>query len=595
MKKTKVFGFAAAMILGAAGLVACGGGETPSSESASHKHAYEEVAEKRVEATCTAEGKKVEKCTVCGEEKESKISKKAHTWKDDEAKSKAATCTEAGVKAQVCEVCKEEKTTDIAATGHKWVDKADQAGAKAATCLEAGEKLQECEVCKVAHTEAVEALGHSWGEPVMSKEATCTTAGQGEKECDRCKTKEAVTVEALGHDIQLVGDEREPEEGKALVRVYTCARECGTTYLGFKANEPSTASLPHLVIQEDGGARFWGRPIGNAVALDDEGSASSSDHEPVFDENETGDFFEYIFDLTADQAAALEECYLYCDAKPAAYLNGQDFWAADQSAEEWTPGMYIDGEQKGERITDYRYVLYVDDVRKDFDPTMKSPVTGGAGRETRGEFILPYKFSLHAGTNKIRLVMSGGYRSLFYNFTFRAIEEQPEPEPEGDAIVFQMANATGTSGTAVKHGKKSNYPADTNPTDGSDSSWLLTGVEAGNYKLVMNCSMTSSSHSGRYWYNMATAGNENNTSSPDTTSEDPFRYVFHIDSTKVDIANTKTYGENGMEQYSSSATAGTDVEMAAVTIPAGGATTLRVTRCNIGYSVYIYSLKLIKA
>ncbi|MCF0112378.1 MAG: tyrosine-protein phosphatase [Bacilli bacterium] len=163
-----------------------------------------------------------------------------------------------------------------------------------------------------------------------------------------------------------------------------------------------------------------------------------------------------------------------------------------------------------------------------------------------------------------------------------------DPAPTSEPIVFAMSAASGSSGEYVKHGGKSTYPAET-PVADSYSTWSLTGVEAGNYTLMMNCTMSSGDHTDRYWYNMAIAGNETRTSSQDTADKDPFRYVFHIDSTKVDITNDKNYGDNGM-----STNTPVDVAMASVTIPTG-ATTLRVTRCNLGFSVKIYSLKLVKA
>ena len=213
----------------------------------------------------------------------------------------------------------------------------------------------------------------------------------------------------------------------AAVRPYECSR-CGLVTFGFRADQVSAESRSHLVIDEDGGVRFWGRPIGNAVALDATGTADRDDHEPVFDLYETGDFFEYQFYLTDAQANELAECMCYCDAKPAEYLAGQDFWARDPGSEEWTPGFYIDDDpstpdidETGQEIQDYRYILYVNDVVQRFDPSISVPVPGTAGNEPRQEYVMPYVFHFRPGLNKISLRMSGGYRSTFYNFFFRAV------------------------------------------------------------------------------------------------------------------------------------------------------------------------------
>ena len=347
---------------------------------------------------------------------------------------------------------------------------------KAATCTEAGSKEETCKVCGHKYTVTIKATGHTYakgddGEDVVNwtKEATCTEAGEGTKECTRCHQTETVTKEALGHDIQLIGDGTdEPEAGKAKVRMYGCTR-CDVTYLGFKATEVSTESRGHLVFEGEGadaGARFFGRPIGNGLALNETSgdSVNQQGDECVYDKDETGDFFEYVFDLTQEQVTELGTCRLYCDAKPANYLSG-DFWGRDQQGEDWTRGFYIDDADehiekdsngqnvmvqdydkttgapavdangdavmvtKGKAITDARYILYVDDEVKAFESmdAIPCPVQGSSTNHTRTEYVMPYTFtSLKVGQNKISLRMAGGYRSLFYNFTFRSVEAAPQ-------------------------------------------------------------------------------------------------------------------------------------------------------------------------
>lgn len=352
---------------------------------------------------------------------------------------------------------------------------------KAATCTEAGSKEETCSVCGKKYTVTIKATGHTYakdaeGEDVVTwtKEATCTEAGEGTKECTRCHETEPVTKEALGHDIQLIGDGTdEPEAGKAKVRMYGCTR-CDVTYLGFKATEVTAESRNHLTFTGEGadaGAAFWGRPIGNAIALDENGtSVNQQGDECVYDKDETGDFFEYVFDLTQEQVTELGTCRLYCDAKPANYLSG-DFWGRDQQGEDWTRGFYIDDADehiekdaegqnvmiqdnttasrdvpstagvpetnadgsakmvtKGKAITDARYILYVDNEVKAFESIddIPCPVQGSQTNHTRTEYVMPYTFtSLKVGENRISLRMAGGYRSTFYNFTFRSVEAAP--------------------------------------------------------------------------------------------------------------------------------------------------------------------------
>lgn len=581
MKKSSLFLVSAAAMLF---LAACGpkpsGGESsePAATSQAHKHTYGEWTETKA-PTCTEKGSKERTCTECGEKQTQSVSAKGHTYVEDASKSKAATCLEGGTKVSKCSVCGDEKTEEVDALGHDNVKAEDQTGAVAPTCEDAGTEIQECSRCHEKTTVDVEATGHTWGEDTWTKVATCTEAAEGTHKCETCNKEEAISEPALGHDIQLIGDDSEPEEGKAKVRVYSCANECGTTYLGFKANEVTAESKEHLTIGEDGGASFWGRPIGNNLELDESGtSVNQKVGELVFDETQTGDFFEYKFDLTAEQAASLSNCQLYCDAKPSNYMgaNGVDFWAYGADSSDWTPGAYIEGDKKGEIITDYRYVLYVDGVRKDFDSTMTTPVSRG---DPRGEYVMPYTFKLHEGENSIRLVMAGGYRSTFYNFTFRAVEEKPV-DPGTDpvdppAATSYTLNVTDASGY-------------NNPKEKckSTATWDPTTIPAGTYNVSYKAKCTSTDHTDRKWYNMATAGEETRASNPDTTEQDPFRYFIKVADTTYNPTSTKSWGEEGLNT--------TDYNVAEnvitnVVVPTDGAK-IELCHGNIGFSLYFDSI-----
>ena len=438
MKVLSVFGMLAMTL----GLAACGGG---TKECANNKHTWGKWVEV-TPATCTVDGTQKRVCEKCKKE-ETKAIKAGHKW-GDWTDVKVATCQEKGSQKRVCSACNAEETRETDLADHSW---GEWETVTEADCLNAGSRKHKCSVCETEETETVNALGHDWGEWEELVAPTCTEKGSRKHKCQRCQLEETEEVAALGHKYELVGDETEPEAGKAKVRIYTCANGCGSTTLGFKANEPSAESLKHLVVGDDGGARFWGRPIGNDVPLNDAGDPDRDNHPAIFNKQQTGDFFEYVFDLTEEQAAVMQNVRCYCDAKPADYLgrNGIDFWANTAGSEDWTRGMYIDdnpehlevdsdgnpvmvdvldadgnptGEQvqKGKEITDYRYVLYVDDEIKQFDGT-PCPVPTS---EDRAEYMMPYIFNFHKGTNKISLRMAGGYRSTFYNFTFRPVEEQ---------------------------------------------------------------------------------------------------------------------------------------------------------------------------
>lgn len=393
----------------------------------------------------------------------------------------AATCENKGKEKVKCTVCGAEVERDIPALNHLYAKDADNndivTWTKEATCEEGGEGTKTCTRPGCGHVEPVtsEKLNHLYaqdeeGNDIVqwTKQASCDEGGEGTKACTRpgCTHIEPVTTDPLGHKFVLNGTPTEPEPGKAAVQIYTCENGCGQSRLGFRANEVSAESKTHLNFTEPNekgeiGASFWGRPIGNALALNADGSSvNRQNNECVYCSTETGDFFEYVFDLTQKQVDdnGLDNCYLYVDAKPADYLNGGDFFAYNASADDWTPGYYIDGADEhvemendqpvmvadhaqsvrgedgaeaegvaletqvkmGKRITDYRYILYVDNQVVSFDDSIRNPTHGNNTNMTREEFQVPYAFSLHEGTNRISLRMAGGYRSTFYNFTFKA-------------------------------------------------------------------------------------------------------------------------------------------------------------------------------
>jgi len=506
MKQIKILGvLAIALTLG---LTACNGGSGDKSDGsqqggsggsqAAHVHKAADDAEWQNNDT--------QHWKNCQDNDGGKVNLGSHTWVADESKQNvAATCQAEGKAFEKCSVCGKTRERTLSKTAHTYeqVDGADKVVWTAEPdCTHGGEGEKECTVCHEKTPVTSDPLGHVYEQEdgadkvVWTTEPTCEKGGVGEKECTRCHEKEAVTADALGHDIHLRADTTEPAPGKAAVRIYECSR-CDVTYFGFKATEVSENSgrlvfdpaEPQEGVEQ--GARFWGRPIGNAMELGDDGSASGADAEKIYDPTVEGDLFEYVFDLTADQVAELGDvCLLYCDAKPANYLNGQDFWACDPSAEEWTPGYYIEGEHAGEPIADYRYILYVDDQPVEFDPEMKAPVARSYSSTNipRGEYVMPYKFHLHVGENKISLRMAGGYRSLFYNFTFRPLvesePEEPAVEPAAPTwpaeIPALIDTSSWTAGTAAQNKSGKSYT----PISGNGKNGVkikMTDTSSGSY------------------------------------------------------------------------------------------------------------------
>ena len=84
-------------------------------------HTLEEVAAEGVAATCKAEGKKVEKCSVCGFKKETVLPKLAHTL-GEAYDVVPATCEAAGSQKKKCSVCDEVITEVLPKVDHKFGD-----------------------------------------------------------------------------------------------------------------------------------------------------------------------------------------------------------------------------------------------------------------------------------------------------------------------------------------------------------------------------------------------------------------------------------------------------------------------------------------
>ena len=543
MKQIKLLGVVALALT--LGLAACNNGnngnngddsqqqQTSAEECKKHTWGDWEVT---LEATCTTDGSQKRTCSVCGKE-ETKVIKAAHKF-GEWTTVQASTCAEKGSAKRVCTVCQYEETKELDLVDHTYAKDAEGndvvVWSQEADCLNGGTGVKTCTVC--GHEEAVSAsaLGHNFktdadGNVIFTwtVEPTCEKAGVGTKHCERCGQDIDATedeAKALGHDVEAVGGETTPTDGTAAVRLYHCKR-CNQTFMGFLANEVTNESKEHVYFEpetvtegQEQGARFKGRPIGNALALDAQGtSVNQQNGECVYCSTETGDFIEYAFNLNAEQAQTLSTCRLYCDAQPASYLNGTDFWAYGRSNDEWTPGFYIDGGDErfetnedgsfqmvkdharagfdsqpgaeldtevklGKRIEDYRYVLYVDGNVVDFDPETENPTHGSNTNMQREEFELPYTFHLHQGLNKIKFVMAGGYRSLFYKCIFRPyVAPTPVTVNETTLEVREGKTAQITSSMTGL-----SYRSSSSSICTVDQNGLVTGVKAGTATITVS-------------------------------------------------------------------------------------------------------------
>ena len=187
---------------------ACSGCDERVNEAA---HDWDEGAVTK-QPTCTEEGVRTYKCTVCGYEKTETIAKIAHdyaeVWSKDQtnhwhectvcgdkadlsahawgsgAVTKPATCTEDGEKTYTCE-CGAKRTEAIAASGHKYAIEWSK---------DETNHWHECTVCGDRKDQAA----HEWDEGVVTKQPTCTEEGVTTYTCE-CGAKRTEAIAASGH------------------------------------------------------------------------------------------------------------------------------------------------------------------------------------------------------------------------------------------------------------------------------------------------------------------------------------------------------------------------------------------------------------
>lgn len=151
-------------------------------------------------ATCTTEGKMVNKCTVCGYEQIKILPLEEHNFSIKTAEGKKATCTEDGYELYKCQNCEETVSQVLSATGHDMTKVSE----KEASCTADGEIIYRCqhEGCSETRTETVPRIAHTWEEKVTQK-ATCAKTGKKILKCTKC-SEEITVVIPYGNDHEFV-------------------------------------------------------------------------------------------------------------------------------------------------------------------------------------------------------------------------------------------------------------------------------------------------------------------------------------------------------------------------------------------------------
>ena len=196
------------------------------------KTAHTWIKQDNIPATCEKGELEVEKCSVCGETKETEVSDPLGHDYGEWKITKDPTCTKYGLKKRYCKRCNEFEVDVIDPTGHQHTKIIDQ---KPATCEEKGYTGDVyCEDCRVIIQDGKEiaATGHDWDDGKITKEPTQTATGIKTYTCKTCKKTKEETIPMLkGHYWDQGTITKQPTCTEQGERIYKCTDEgCNETY-----------------------------------------------------------------------------------------------------------------------------------------------------------------------------------------------------------------------------------------------------------------------------------------------------------------------------------------------------------------------------
>lgn len=190
------------------------------------------VKQDNIPATCEKGEMEVEKCSVCGETKETQISDPLGHDFGEWKTTKEPTCTKYGTKKRICKRCNEYEIDVIDPTGHQHTKIIDQ---KDATCEEKGYSgdlyCEDCrEIIQLGHD--IAATGHTWDDGTITKEPTQTATGIRTYTCKTCHKTRTETIPMLkGHHWDNGTVTKEPTCTEPGEMTYHCTDEnCNESY-----------------------------------------------------------------------------------------------------------------------------------------------------------------------------------------------------------------------------------------------------------------------------------------------------------------------------------------------------------------------------
>lgn len=180
---------------------------------------HEYVVVEETESTCAVEGKKIESCVHCGDEKVETFELVEHQF-GNLVETVAPTCTETGIAQRSCKVCGAVEE-EVVAARHSY-----ESVVTDPTCLAQGYTTHTCTGCGDVEIDTLtEKVEHSYGEWVVVEEADCD-GGVEKHVCVWCEDEETRKTAPV-HTYDVVSTT--PTCTEQGYNTYTCA--CGDTYV----------------------------------------------------------------------------------------------------------------------------------------------------------------------------------------------------------------------------------------------------------------------------------------------------------------------------------------------------------------------------
>ena len=154
-----------------------------------------------VEVKCTTDGKRRGTCKKCGMDVTEVVKAEGHKVYNETKWStvKAATCTEDGLKTAPCSICGQTASQVLPKLGH---DEIVNTARVEPTCTTTGKtESKKCTRCLTitVKAETIDKKAHTFGEWTVSSHPTCAAGGIDERKCTACNEKETRTVDRLPH------------------------------------------------------------------------------------------------------------------------------------------------------------------------------------------------------------------------------------------------------------------------------------------------------------------------------------------------------------------------------------------------------------